>query len=257
MKHFRSVGFIGGGRVTRLLLEGWKKADVLPEAIEVSDTNDVVLKKLCSDFPMVTQTDNRGAAACELLVLAVHPPAVKEVLSEIGEVTRATSVVLSLVPKMPISGLQSALGTGLVVRMIPNAAAMIGMGYNPRAMAGEVDDETRGALEAVFSPWGACPEVEEGTLEAYAILSAMGPTYFWFQLAVLRELGGEFGLSQVEVDKALSATVHGATACLLETGWSAEEVMDMIPVKPLAEHEDAIRKMYRDKLTALFEKLKV
>ena len=35
----KSIGFIGGGRVTRIFLEGWKRANDLPANIVVSDCN--------------------------------------------------------------------------------------------------------------------------------------------------------------------------------------------------------------------------
>jgi pyrroline-5-carboxylate reductase len=37
---------------------------------------------------------------------------------------------------------------------------------------------------------------------------------------------------------------------------TADEVMDLIPVKPLGEEEPVIRAMYRSKLAPLYDKLK-
>ena len=255
MDGFASIGFIGGGRVTRLLLTGWENAGKLPDNVMVSDPAEEVIGKLSSDFPTLTRTDNEGSAGCALVVLAVHPPVLADVLAEIRDVVTADAVVLSLVPKAPIAKLQSALGTQNVVRMIPNAASAIGRGYNPKTTAKAVEPAVNAQLDAFFAPWGACPEVEEKTLEAYAIISAMGPTYLWFQLQTLRELAHEFGLSAQAADEAILATVKGAAECLLATGWTPDEVMDMIPVKPLAEHEETIKEAYRGKLSALFKKL--
>ena len=255
MAGLETIGFVGGGRVTRFLLTGWEKAGQLPDKVMVSDPAEEVIGKLTSDFPTLTRTDHQGAAGCALVVLAVHPPVLAAVLEEIEDVVTADAVVLSLVPKAPIAKLQSALGTPKVVRMIPNAAAAIGMGYNPKTTAKAVEPDVNARLDTLFAPWGACPEVEEQTLEAYAIISAMGPTYLWFQFQTLRELAGDFGLSPQAADEAILATVKGAAECLLSTGWTPDEVMDMIPVKPLAEHEQAIKEAYVGKLGALFTKL--
>ena len=43
---------------------------------------------------------------------------------------------------------------------------------------------------------------------------------------------------------------------LLESGLSSAEVMDLIPVKPLAEMEPQVAEMYRTRLPALFQKIK-
>ena len=41
-------------------------------------------------------------------------------------------------------------------------------------------------------------EVAEEKLESYAIMSAMLPTYFWFQWKELAEIGQKIGLSEKE-----------------------------------------------------------
>ena len=66
---------------------------------------------------------------------------------------------------------------------------------------------------------GKCPEVAENKLEAYAIITAMG-----------------------------------AANTLFRSGMSAEEEIDLIPVKPLGEEETIIKAMYGSKLRPLYEK---
>lgn len=93
-------------------------------------------------------------------------------------------------------------------------------------------------------------------LEAYAVLSAMGPTYLWFQLQALREVATGFGLSEAELAPALKRMMCGSTRTLLESGLTPAEVMDLIPVKPLAEMEASVGELYRTRLPALYQKLK-
>ena len=61
----QSIGFIGGGRVTRIFLGGWKQANALPTKIVVSDSNADSLAKLQAEFPSIeiAPGDNRRAAA--------------------------------------------------------------------------------------------------------------------------------------------------------------------------------------------------
>lgn len=189
---FGSIGFIGGGRITRIFLGGWKRAGAMPENIIVGDPNAETLAKLKVDFPGITAVggDNRRAAAQPVVVLAVHPPVM---------------------------------------------------------MA---------ALRDLLAPLGECPEVAEPKLEAYALITGMGPTYLWFQFEALRELGRTFGLDDADLAPALKRMVCGAARALLESGLSPAGVMDLIPVKPLAEDEAAIRDCYQRRLLPLFEKIK-
>ena len=56
----KSMGFIGGGRVARIILGGFKKAGQTPAKIIASDTNPDALKKLQAEFPSVQIAPNKG-----------------------------------------------------------------------------------------------------------------------------------------------------------------------------------------------------
>lgn len=253
-----SIGFIGGGRVTRIFLGGWAKANALPSSIVVSDPNADTLAKLKTSFPTITTTsDNRQAAAQGLVFLAVHPPVMMATLAELRGALAPNALVVSLAPKFTLAKLAEALtGHSHLARIIPNAASVIGAGYNPVSFAASLPGEARQSLTALLTPLGDCPEVGESKLEGYAMLTAMGATYLWFQLETLRELGRTFGLSDDDLTPALKRMVCGATRTLLESGLTPAQVMDLIPVKPLAEDEAAIKATYQNRLPALFAKIK-
>ena len=252
------VSFIGGGRVTRFLLEGWKRAGVLlPGRVLVCDPDQTVLQKLQSDFAEVRASELSAVEQTPLIILAVHPPVLKTLFSEMKGSVSASSIVLSLAPRVTIAAIQAALGVRQVVRIIPNAPSAIGCGYNPVAFAEDIDSITARELQSLFAPWGESPAVPEDDLEAYAIVSAMGPTYMWFQWQVLRDLATSFGLTREAVDETLLATIAGSAELLLAKGRDPEQVMDMIPVKPMQPDEEAFRRAYSTRLTALYEKLKL
>ena len=48
---FESVSFIGSGRVARIMLGGWKKANALPRTLLVFDSNPAAVAALQADFP--------------------------------------------------------------------------------------------------------------------------------------------------------------------------------------------------------------
>jgi pyrroline-5-carboxylate reductase len=252
----KTIGFVGGGRVARIILGGLQQAGRLPHSIIVSDTNSGVLNALKQNFPIIQTTpDNQQAAAQDIVFLALHPPAMGNLLAEMKAALKPGAVVVSLAPKITLAKLTDSLGTPKVARMIPNAPSIINAGYNPVAFAPGLSDGDKSELIELFSSLGECPEVAEDKLEAYAIVTAMGPTYLWFQLYELQELGRSFGLTEQEVKDGVSKMVVGAVKTM-EAGLSPQEVMDLVPVKPLGEEEENIKGIYRIKLTALFAKLK-
>jgi len=140
--------------------------------------------------------------------------------------------------------------------MIPNAPTIVNKGYNPTAFSKGVSSGEKAEITGLFSELGDCPEVPEETLEAYAVIAAMGPTYFWFQWQTLSELAKDFGLTEEAFREAFPKMINGAADTMFNSSMTHTEVMDLVPVKPLAEDEEAIRKIYTSRLTALYGKLK-
>lgn len=254
-----SCGFIGGGRVTRILLEGLHRAGRWPGHVIVSDPDPAALASLKQQLPQIVTApgNNLPPAGQGIVFLAVHPPVIGEVTGQIKGRLRPDSMVVSLAPKLTIARLEELLGGfKRIVRIIPNAPAIIGAGYHPVAFGPGVTAADKQMVTALFSALGDCVEVAEAKLEGFALLTGMGPTYLWFQLQTLRELAADFGLTKAEVTPALKRMVCGATRTLLESGLGPAEVMDLIPVKPLHEMEASVTEMYRTRLPALLQKIK-
>jgi pyrroline-5-carboxylate reductase len=256
---YSSMGFIGGGRITSIFLEALTRKKRLPASVVVSDSSGEVLQKLKGRFPSIqtVQGDNAKPAAQEIVFLALHPPAIGSSLAEIRAALKPGAVIVSLAPRFTIKALSEGLGGfDRIVRMIPNAPSIVNEGYNPVAYGPGIPQKEREDLSNLFKKLGDCPEVDEDKLEAYALITAMGPTYLWFQIFELCELGKSFGLTEKQAWKGIRKMLKGALETIEESGLSPEEVMDLIPVKPLGEDEAAIRNAYRTKLTGLYQKLK-
>ncbi len=256
---YQSIGFIGGGRITRIILTALNKAGRLPEKVVVSDANPEVLAHLQKELPSVTGAgdDNAGPASCDMIFVSLHPPVMAEALGKVKSSIRPEAVIVSLAPKLTTSMLSNVLGGhGKIARMIPNAPTIINKGYNPVSFSKAISAEEKAAILSLFSALGDCPEVPEENLEAYAVIAAMGPTYFWFQWQVLSDLARTFGLKDDAFREALSKMIKGAADTMFASSLTPAEVMDLIPVKPLAEDEETIRSIFTTKLSALYGKLK-
>lgn len=253
-----SLGFIGGGRITRIFLDAIKPHKARPRNIVVCDSDPLVREKLQARFGSVISIcdDHIAAAGQDVVFVALHPPAIAEVLGKVRDHIRQDAVVVSLAPKLTMARLSEILGGfNRIVRMLPNAPSAIGRGYNPVCFPDGLSGEEKQRLLVLFGNFGVSPEVAESKIEGYAIITGMGPTYLWFQLYALYELGLSFGLTEKELNEALPAMVNGTVHSMFSS-YSREEVLDLIPVKPIAEHEEEWVKVYREKLTALYNKIK-
>jgi pyrroline-5-carboxylate reductase len=252
----QSIGFIGGGRVARILIGGWLQADQLPGDLLVHEPDDQVFAALKALASNAERVQLERVAAAEVVFIALHPPACATTLPALRSALRPGAIVISLAPKVTLATLEAGCGTGRVVRVIPNAPSLVGQGYNPMAYGQRCDSDARGIVAVLMSALGQAPEVDEGDLEAYAILSGMGPTYFWYQFDALRCAVRGLGLKDQAIDAALRATVAGSLATLLDSGLPPEGVMDLVPVKPLAGQEPVLRAAYLEALPALHAKIR-
>jgi len=256
---FKSIGFIGGGRITRIILGGFDRIDKWPGEVIVSEANADILKDLKDRFPQIDAAgeDPKKPASADVVFLALHPPAIMGILGEIKSILRRDSIVISLAPKVSISQISGGLdGFSRIVRMIPNAPSVVNEGFNPLVFSPAFSKDEKKILYTWLILLGDCPEVAEEKLEAYAILTAMGPTYFWFQIYELEALGKTFGMTPQEAKEGLSKMIKGALKTMTDSGLSPSDVMNLIPVKPLGEEEANIRNIYRAKLQGLYSKLK-
>jgi pyrroline-5-carboxylate reductase len=254
----KEIGFIGGGRIVQIFLKRMLNESKTPFSIEVCDTDSLVLEKIKNLYgdKVGVSNDFTKAASQKIVFIALHPPVFNEMLPKFKHLLRQDSIVISLAPKISSSKISELIGGHQrVARMLPNAPSIVGMGYNPVYFSSSIKKEDKVYLESIFNVFGEWPEIEESKIEAYAILCGMGPTYLWFQLYQLYDLGISFGLTEDELKNSLEQMVTGTTKTMLSS-FTREEVLDLIPVKPISEIENEWKQVYVDKLTALYNKIK-
>lgn len=255
----RSIGFVGGGRITKILLNGFKSAEVEFSNIVVYDPNEETLAKLKginSDI-QTTNTCLDSVAMADVIFVAVHPPMMVETLAKLQPYIRKNAMIVSLAPKITIDKIQSVLpDINSVARVNPNASNIIRQGINPVAFSQTMPEEDKTYLMELLGTLGNTFVVDEPKIEAYAIICAMGSTYFWFQLQHLKELGMDFGLDEEEAKHVLKDMMLGTINTLFFSDIASEEVMDLVPVKPVGEYEETIKAFYNEKLKGIYSKIK-
>jgi len=251
-----ALGFIGGGRITKIILNAFTNAGTKMDSVVVYDTNPDVLAALKEQFPFIETGELLHAASQQTVFIALHPPVIMETLDKIAEVISEGTELISLAPKITIEKIASKVSSKYIARMIPNATSYINEGFNPIAFAPEMDKEDRKSIKKLLKPLGKNIETEESKLEAYAITSAMLPTYFWFQFQEMEKIAQQTGLTPEEAAETVKSTLKKAIKLYYNSGLTPAEVMDLIPVKPIGENQDQIIEIYQTKLMGLFGKIK-
>jgi pyrroline-5-carboxylate reductase len=253
----KSLGFIGGGRITKIFLQGFSNKSVRFKSVKVFDPNGETMEALAEVFPEIeTAATAEEVAAQQIVFIAVHPPVVMETLQTIKEAVSEKTMVISLAPKITLEKMASVLPTKKLARMIPNATSFMNKGYNPVTFGPEMDKKEKKKFLKLCKKLGKTFETDESKLESYAIVSAMLPTYFWFQWQEMENIATETGLTEKEAKESVYSTLKKALEIYYNSGLRPEEVMDLIPVKPIGENEDEIKNILNTKLMGLFGKIK-
>jgi pyrroline-5-carboxylate reductase len=252
----KTLGFIGGGRITRILLQAFKNENVSFDNIVVYDLDPEPVANLQKQFPTIVVADPEQASSQDIVVIALHPPVIMEMLDKIQPSMSEETTLLSLAPKITMGKISRKLGNvNRIVRLIPNATSIINEGYNPVCFSSGTQAADKESLLQMLKALGKTFEVPESKLEAYAIISAMAPTYFWFQWKKLCDIGEKIGLDKEASEQAVSATMNAALNTMFKSGLNWNEVSDLIPVKPIGDYEEEIMNMFEQKLVGLYNKI--
>ncbi len=250
----KSISFIGAGRITNIFLQAFKNKDITLKNVSVFDTNAEVSEKLKQKFPEIAVTDLKTVSSKEIVFIALHPPVIMDSLNSMKDFVSKSSIFISLAPKITIEKISSVLSNQNIARLIPNATSFINQGYNPVTFAPGFGNKKE--VMDMLLVLGKTFETDESKLEAYAIASAMLPTYFWFQWYQMVEIAEQIGLTHAEAKETVQETLLASIDVMFKSGLKPEEVIDLIPVKPIAENEGQIKEILQTKLIGLFDKIK-
>jgi pyrroline-5-carboxylate reductase len=253
----KSLGFIGGGRITRIFLQAFVNKKAVFDSISVFDSNPEILQALKQKFPFIEIVDTaKDVARKDVVFLALHPPVIMETLANAKDEITGQTILISLAPKITIAKMASVVAAKQIIRILPNATSIINHAYNPVAFAASMTEIQKWYVLEMLNLLGVAFETSEEKLEAYALISSMLPTYFWFQWSEIETIGQQFGLSETECKEAIYETLNAALNTMYRSGMKPDEVMDLIPVKPIGTNEDEIRAIYQEKLTGLYQKIR-
>jgi DNA-binding HxlR family transcriptional regulator len=127
-----TLGFIGGGRITKIFLQAFKNKNTLFETTAVYDHNPETSRRLQKQFPGIELFGLEEISALNVVMIALHPPVILETLEKMQPAVTDETTIISLAPKITLEKISDKMGiTSRIVRMIPNATSIINEGYNP------------------------------------------------------------------------------------------------------------------------------
>lgn len=231
----KSIGFLGAGNMAEALIKGILKAGlVAPKDILASDAKKERLKELKDRHKITACSRNIDAALkSDIIILAVKPQVVREVLEEVAPIVDESKLIISVAAGIPLSVLSSLLGQGKnkrprIVRAMPNTPALVQQGATALAVGANASEADMKTALNIFNSVGKTVVVAEALMDAVTGLSGSGPAYICAVVEALSDAGVKMGLSREVSYKLSLQTLLGTARLLEETGKQASELKEMV-----------------------------
>ena len=222
-----SIAFIGGGNMAQALIGGLVRSGRSAESIGVADPGAAVRERVAADHGVRVMADNCAVVkGAEVVVLAVKPQVMSQVLEPLAAVLEPGALVISVAAGVTLQQLQAGLGEQVrLIRAMPNTPALFAVGMTGMVAGSGVDDCDRLRAEGILGCVGETVWLDrEELMDVVTAISGSGPAYF-FALAEQLALAGErAGLAPAIAAQLARQTAHGAGVMLARSDHSAGEL---------------------------------
>ena len=271
----KKLGFIGGGNMAEALARGLLDNHVFtPGDLVIADVDPARRRKVGRALKVETSADNRAVRDnAKALLIAVKPQQIDEVMTELADGDHAETplsaretaskrdlkaalrpaaktpsnssngrLYISIAAGITLKRLTDGLKTSRVIRVMPNAPAMVGQGMAALAGASGVSkaDETF-ALKIFRAVGDAVALSDERLLDAVTALSGSGPAYFYLFVKALADSAVSEGLPAELAMRMALKTMRGAEENMRRSPLDAAELIRIV-ASPGGTTEAALRK---------------
>ena len=226
-----------------------------PSQITVCDVRRDLLASLRMRYKVKTCADSRPAVRqADIVLLAVKPQHMKDVLENISPVIRKSQLILSIAAGITTRFIQTFLARGVpVIRIMPNTPALVGQGMAAVARGRSAKGTHACAALSVMETVGKVVTVPEEKMDAVTAVSGSGPAYVFYLAEAMRDAGVELGLAPRVADLLVRQTIKGAGALLAESHEEAHALRRRV-TSPGGTTEAALKVMEKAKVRTIFSK---
>lgn len=222
------VVLVGAGKMGIALARGWLAGGLKPQNLVLVDPFANEATKSFAKSAGVRLTDSTNGILVHVLVLAVKPQSMAQVLREVRPSVGAHTLVLSIAAGISLKTLSEGLETLRVIRTMPNTPAQVGKGITG-AVGLDVDARDRELADMLLGAAGQVVWFDaENKLDAVTAVSGSGPAYVFYLVEALAVAGMRQGLEPGPAMQLARQTVIGAAALLEADSSSAATLRENV-----------------------------
>jgi pyrroline-5-carboxylate reductase len=218
---------VGAGKMGGALLAGWLRRGLDPTLVYVQDpTPAPEVAGLMVSHGIRVRHKTKLPTAPAVMVIAVKPQIMDEVLPALGSSVGPSTVILSIAAGRTLANLASHLPPGTsIVRAMPNTPAAIGQGMTVACASSEVTRHQALLCNMLLEAVGEVIWLDDETLmDAVTAVSGSGPAYVFLLAECLTEAGIAEGLDPELAARLARETIAGAGELLRRSDLSPTEL---------------------------------
>jgi len=220
------IAFIGGGNMAEALIKGLAREG--RRDIVVSEPRGERRAYLEKTYGVRTTSENAEAVrASEVVVLAVKPQQMDQVLEEIAPAVTKEHTVVSIAAGITLGFIQGRLKSDRVIRAMPNMAAQVGEGVTAMSLCECFTGAGVNTAREIFMASGRVLVLPEKHLDAVTALSGSGPAFIALFVGAMARAGERAGLAREDA-LALSVQTLTGTAKLLDEGLEPGKLIEKV-----------------------------
>lgn len=253
------IGFIGGGKMATAIIKGIINSHLCSsDEIMVSDTNENALNELNKNYDIKTTIHNVEVVKnSNILIFAVKPFILRDVLNEIKPFITKEHVIMSIAAGISTKTIEEILGNIPVIRIMPNTPALVNEGMSAICKGKHANfDHVQTALR-IFDSIGKVIEAEEKYIDIITAISGSGPAFYYYIIDEIAKAGEKLGLDYQTCLKLSAQTALGAAKMIMKSGTNPEQLITNVttPGGCTAVGNEVLKEMkISDILSATIEK---
>jgi pyrroline-5-carboxylate reductase len=230
------IAILGSGSMGSAILAGLLASGVDSSQVTITTKSEESAKSLADQLGVTAlslesdpSANSAAVVDADVVLVAVKPAYVVEVLKETAVNLKSGSLVISVAAGITTASIESAVpGSVAVVRSMPNTPAIVGRAVTGISTGSRVsNDQLETALE-LFETVGRVVVLPEDQIDALSTISGSGPAYVYYLIEQLTQAAQNMGFGEDIAAMLVEETFAGATELLSVAEQSPEALRKQV-----------------------------
>jgi len=225
----KKIAIIGGGNLGTAIAQGLIQSAFCDAAdITITKRNVATLKGELPKTVHITSDNVQAVASSEVIILAVKPYQIENVMKEIVPVLTKKHILISVITGVTLDDLKNMASIALpVFRAMPNTAIAIRESMTCISYENATDKQVQ-LVTKMFDTVGKVAVIDDKLMDAATVLGACGTAFALRYVRANIQGGIEIGFDAKTASLIASQTVKGAAELLLTHHSHPEQEIDKV-----------------------------